>query len=1044
MTSDTQKKGYYRSPTVCGNQVVFICEDDLWNVPLSGGVARRLSSTKGLVKSPLLSPNGKWIACLSTEEGAKDVYLLSSQGGKLQRLTYLDSVVRIASWSPSSKDILFSSSHQSAHGTVGSELYCVSVQGGAVNKLPFGKAYFFDEFEHQGTRGRLIGRHALSNSSWKHYKGGMRGEIWVSLDDQPFFKIESTHEGNAVSPLYANERIYFLYDAEGIGQIYSCAVDGSDLRAETSQPKYYARALQTDGKTLVYQAGCDLFALNLQSGKQHLIEIEWHEKTYPHHSFFDGSRYVEHLALSQSGQSIAGTCRGKLFMGHVWQGPMPQYGLDEERYRLPTWLCNQSLAVLKQDQLLVFKSQQRSAHKRISLPQGRVQELVASPAKLALVAATNRLELYLIEISKKSYRLLDSSELKEIQDMTFSPDGRWIAYSKSITLERRAIFLLHLEDAHATPIQVTNPIRQDFSPTFDLKGRYLYFLSQREYYPIIEQTHFNASFPYAIKPYLLSLQAESPNPFKKPAPIPGVKESEEETASKKMSIDLEGLEHRIAEFPIHAGRFEQMVALTNKVLLVEYPQDHETFQSQSAPQGTLWVYDLQKNDYEVAAEDVNFVQVTPSGQTALYFYDKDVRLAEAGVIENDAPPLPASAKDYGHEHGWIHLDRFKVCIDFQKEWNQMFQETWQLQKEFFWKKDAPHLDWDSIHQLYADLLPRVSTRAELSDLIWEMQGELGTSHAYEYGGDYEAVPDVSVGKLGADWHYDQASQKYLLHQIYRGDVWNPNEHSPLAEFGVNLQEGDAILSINGQPVKPKTPPEKLLLQQAGQPVDLQIDRQGEVLKFAVIPLHSDRQVRYRHWVHHNQTLVDKLSEGKIGYLHIPDMQRRGIAEFFRAYLVQVEKEALIIDARYNEGGMTSPIILEKLSNRRLGYDFPRWGGAEVYPAHTHKGCLTLLVNEFTGSDGDMFAHSFRELELGEVIGKQTWGGVIGIDSRYRLADGTTVTQPQYAAWFYQGAWSLENKGVVPDTIVDLHPEDTTDAQLQYAIQTTLKSLKNQT
>ena len=364
------QQGYYLSPTVCGNQVVFICEDDLWKAPLSGGVAERISSTKGIISSPLLSPNGKWIACLSTEEGTKDAYVLSIQGGTLQRLTYLDAVVRIASWSKSSKEILFSSFHQSAHGTVGAELYSVSVEGGAVDKLSFGTGYFFKEFEHQGVVGKLLGRNALSNSSWKHYKGGMRGETWVSLDSQPFFKVCEKLEGNAVSPVYANDRIYFLYDGSGIGQICSCNIDGSDFKTETSQKIFYARSLQTDGKTLVYQAGCDLFAINLKSGKEHLIQIDWHASTNAHRSFFYGSQYVEDLALHSSGQMFAATCRGKLFMAHVWQGAAPQYGIcDGVRYRLPTWLCNHSVAVLsdqtsEDEQLNIFSHQYSTPRKK--------------------------------------------------------------------------------------------------------------------------------------------------------------------------------------------------------------------------------------------------------------------------------------------------------------------------------------------------------------------------------------------------------------------------------------------------------------------------------------------------------------------------------------------------------------------------------------------------------------------------------------------------------------------------------------------------------
>jgi tricorn protease len=399
--------------------------------------------------------------------------------------------------------------------------------------------------------------------------------------------------------------------------------------------------------------------------------------------------------------------------------------------------------------------------------------------------------------------------------------------------------------------------------------------------------------------------------------------------------------------------------------------------------------------------------------------------------------------------GWLDLSRVRISINYPQEWAQMFRETWRLQQEFFWTEDMSGVDWQRVFKRYEKLLPRISSRSELSDLIWEMQGELGTSHAYEYGGDYPFSPRYPVGWLGADLEYDSERTAWIFQRIYAGDLWCRNGHSPLAEPGVLVQQGDLLLEVAGMPLDAQTTPGELLVNQAGEQIILTVASQNAPDKrrhLVVRTLASERNTRYREWVQANAKFVSEATSGRVGYLHIPDMAELGIAEFHRGYLAQVGRDGLIIDVRYNVGGMVSPLILEKLMHRHLGYDVPRWGTPESYPYHTLRGHLLALTNQFTGSDGDMFTESFRELGLGPVVGKRTWGGVIGIDSRYQLVDGTTTTQPQYSIWFHHAGWSVENYGVDPDIEVEDSPQsyqEGRDLQLERAVEVMLKRLEDE-
>ncbi len=375
----------------------------------------------------------------------------------------------------------------------------------------------------------------------------------------------------------------------------------------------------------------------------------------------------------------------------------------------------------------------------------------------------------------------------------------------------------------------------------------------------------------------------------------------------------------------------------------------------------------------------------------------------------------------------------------------MFQEAWRLQREQFWTEDLSGIDWDSVHGLYEPLVERITTRSEFSDLLWEVQGELGTSHAYEMGGEYRSGPNYRQGFLGVDWAFDREAGGYRVARLVHGDTWDADASSPLTGPGVNVAEGDLVLAINGQPLGPEVTPAQRLVNQAGNEVLLTVRRDGEAepRTVTVKALADERPARYRDWVDANRRKVHAATDGRVGYIHVPDMGPEGYAEFHRGFLVEFDRDALVVDVRVNGGGHVSGLLLEKLARKRVGYDFPRWSAPKPYPDESPTGPMVALTNELAGSDGDIFSHTFKLMKLGPLVGKRTWGGVIGIWPRHRLVDGTVTTQPEFSFFFDDVGWRVENYGTDPDIEIDNAPHDyarALDPQLDRAIQAALDEL----
>ncbi|MCS7272620.1 MAG: PDZ domain-containing protein [Fimbriimonadales bacterium] len=518
-----------------------------------------------------------------------------------------------------------------------------------------------------------------------------------------------------------------------------------------------------------------------------------------------------------------------------------------------------------------------------------------------------------------------------------------------------------------------------------------------------------------------------------------------ENQPKTTHIDFEDIHLRIITVPLPAGIYRQVAGLSKRrVIATQFPVEGSLGKNWSEgeePKGTLVMYDFLNAKTETLATKVSDFTLSRDHKVLAYRSGKRLRVIPAGHKPEEkheqAPP--------SRESGWIDLSRVRCAVVPTREWQQMYREAWRLQREFFWSADMSGVDWQKVYDRYYPLLERVATRSEFSDLMWEMQGELGTSHCYEFGGDYRQPPQYSLGFLGAEFEWDEEAQGYRITHILTGDPWLEDVDSPLNEPGVNAKVGEVLLAINGKRLTRTFTPGEALLHLAGVPVELTLrDLEGNTRTVVTKTLSDETKLRYREWVRRNREYVHRRTNGQVGYIHIPDMGAWGLSEFHRGFLAEIARPALIVDVRANGGGNVSSLLLEKLARKRLGYDVPRWGKPIPYPYESVMGPIVAITDERAGSDGDMFCHAFKLMKIGILIGKRTWGGVIGIEPKSTFVDQGLTTQPEYAFWFYDVGWRVENYGTDPDIEVEYAPQDYMagrDPQLERAIEEILKQLE---
>lgn len=1057
--------GYYRFPTIFNDRVVFTSDDDLWEVPLQGGRAQRLTSGLGESVRPAFSPCGQWLAFTSNGEGNPEAFIMPSEGGPARRLTYLGVDTATVGFSPDGK-VIITTTHGQAFQRP-SVLFEVPAEGGEPAQLPWGPAASISFQASTSTGdGIVIARNADDIGRWKRYRGGAAGCLWVTEDGEQWNRLFPEIESGFCRPMWIMDRIFFISDMEDHGNLYSCLPDGSDLKRHTHHEGFYVRFATHHNGTIVYSLGGSLRRYTIATDEDAEINIVFPSpRTQLDRRFAEAAPYLDDIALHPSGHSMAIVTRGSVFNFGHWEGAVRQTGVTHGvGYRMPLYLDRERLLIISdeggEEHFEVHYIQGVRAPERLEVEVdfGRpIEQRLSNKGVLAF--SNHRHELCTLDLQTGEALCIDRSAYERIEGLGWSEDGRYLAYSFANTSHTALIRVYDTQTQ--TRHDVTTGEFKDVAPTFDPLGRYLYFLSFRFFEPVQDQIFFEVSFPASMKPCLVTLRPDVPSPFiEKPRALEDEEDSEaeeeEETSEntetegtgesegateevdESLVIDFEGIEHRIDSFPVAVAEYVQIDCTEDRVFWTVFginSGEEESLLRGPKPAGRVGYYSLKDHEVKVFSHEVDGFRLGPDRKT-MAIWGEGLRIVSATAAtasdEDDDTP--------GRKSGWVDLGRISLLLDVRSEWRQMLREAWRLMRDHFWDKDLGGIDWDDVWARYSPLVELVSTRSEFSDVVWTMQGELGTSHAYELGGDYRRGSPAIPGFLGADLVWDEDGEGYRIAHIARGDAWS-SEGSPLARVGVDARVGDVVLGINGQRVIREVPIQQYLLNLAGQEIELVLKRgDAEPHAITVKTLYTEVPARYREWVLRNRAQVHAASNNTIGYIHIPDMSLTGFAEFHRAFLQEVHRGGLIVDVRNNAGGYVSQLLLEKLARRRLGYDISRWGAAVPYPNESIRGPIVAIADEHAGSDGDIFTHCFKLMNLGPVVGKRTWGGVVGVWPRHGLVDGSVTTQPEFSFWFRDVGFSLENQGTRPDVDVEIAPQDYTrsrDTQLEAAITTIL-------
>lgn len=1051
--SDNQAR-LLRFPTIGGGKIVFSYAGDLYSVDADGGAATRLTSHVGYEVFPKISPDGKTIVFTGQYDGNTEVYSMPLEGGEPVRLTWTPTLDRdnmgdrmgpnniVMNWTPDGSQIIFRTRWYTFSGLRG-RLYKVSKDGGMPVQLPSTEGGFCS----YSPDGKYLAMNRMFREfrTWKYYKGGQADDIWIHKVGTTSLEKITDNPYQDIFPMWIGDEIFYLSDRDRTMNMFVYNTKTKKTEKVTDFTEYDIKFPSASSEYIVFENGGYIYKFSVKDRTYTKVNITLaSDNIWSRTELGDASKRMSSYDLSPDGERVLVTARGDIFSLPAKQGVT--YNITRSpgsHERNVSWSPDGSTIAYLSDadgeyQVYTAPSSDMTVARKItSFPSGYLTGLQWSPDSKRLYFNSDKMDKYELDVTTGALKRILVGTHSGIRSFTLTDDGSWAAYVTSLPNKVSAVFLY--ETATGKSFQVTDRWYNSSSPVFSKDGKYLFFTSSRNFRSTYSRVEWNATYSVNDYVFVLPLAKETPNPAAVKSDeytAIGASASAEKPSDKKESktpvavkIDTDGLYERISALPLPAGGYNLLFADGGKLYYVSY----------SGMGGSM----ARGGSSGVKSLDLKTMKSSDAFQGMPVSYTSDLKkvlVRDAGklyVINTSGPgklgdPVPTSDME--------------IIIDRQTEWKQIFDESWRIMRDGFYVENMHGVDWQKIHSKYAQLLPYVKHRHDLSYIIGEMIGELNVGHAYINSGDEPEVPRIKMGLLGAEFVKDK-SGSFKITKIFKGTNWDEAFRSPLAESDAKV--GEYVQSVNGIPCSGLKNIYQALVGKADKVVALVVssDAKGTNPRTIYVKtVSNESRLAYYEWVQTNIEKVEKASNGEIGYIHISDMSTAGLDVFTKLFYTQLDKKALIIDDRMNGGGNVSPMILERLQRVVYRMSMSRNGGEpNTIPNEAHYGPKVCLIDKYSSSDGDLFPYGFKTLGLGKVIGMRSWGGIVGISGSKPFIDGQDMRTPFFTSYSSEtGEWIIEGYGVDPDIVVDINPfEDYLgkDAQLDKAIEVLKEELK---